>query len=167
MGMRSVHKPIRRREPCLTCHGVHDLGYGKLLADDNSSLCARCHDGPSLFLHQDKLEGCTFCHTAHASKLPTLMVVGADQPCRECHEELWEEDLHGEGKGDGKARSSGSRKNKGCFSCHQPHQSFEGQEVSKTCGECHRPNDEGMAFFHAGLPMEGTMGRPFRVPCRV
>ncbi len=143
IGMRSVHRPVRR-EPCLTCHLVHDAGFGKLLAEEQNTLCTRCHDGSTVYLHSDKLEGCSSCHTPHASKLPGLMIEGADQPCRECHEELWESELHGEDEGRGK----------GCFQCHQPHQPFEGQEVVKTCGECHARNSEALAFFHTKLPME-------------
>jgi predicted CXXCH cytochrome family protein len=137
---RSVHSPLRR-EPCQTCHLVHDEGLGKLLSEDAPELCDRCHEGPGLVLHPDKLGVCNDCHSPHASPLAGLIREGADAPCRQCHEELPRGELHAKGAG------------KGCFQCHNPHSVFDEQPVSETCGTCHRRNDEGFDFYHSKLPM--------------
>jgi len=90
---RSNHPLIDGQVSCIDCHrflnkGEPDFGHGA------SATCYTCHpgqSGPYLYEHEatssfsPEGEGCTACHTPHASINERLLKQPDDRLCQQCH----------------------------------------------------------------------------------
>lgn len=94
-GTAKSHKPFAARE-CGRCHEDHSSAHAGLLIDDETTLCAGCHDpGKSQKAHTDKgltTAGlpCSGCHDPHLSKQTGLLSPLVHEPvtaglCDACH----------------------------------------------------------------------------------
>lgn len=61
-----VHGPVAVSD-CLFCHHHHGTQYPKLLLDEPTAVCLRCHDRDDLIEgpHHDGNESCIKCHHGH------------------------------------------------------------------------------------------------------
>ncbi|MFB3916230.1 MAG: DmsE family decaheme c-type cytochrome [Terriglobales bacterium] len=99
-------KPFRHRVnegliKCTDCHNAHgstrDQGFirdRQLRSVPNQDLvCYKCHSdkrGPFVYEHEPvKVEGCTICHTPHASVYPRMLITArVNTLCLQCHEQI-------------------------------------------------------------------------------
>jgi len=99
-------KPFRHRVnegliKCTDCHNAHgstrDQGYirdRQLRSTPNQDLvCYKCHAdkrGPFVFEHEPvRTEGCTACHTPHASVYPRMLLTArVNTLCLQCHVQI-------------------------------------------------------------------------------
>jgi DmsE family decaheme c-type cytochrome len=99
-------KPFRHRVlegliKCTDCHNAHGTGRDSGLVRDrqlrsvpNQDLvCNKCHSdkrGPFVFEHEPvRTEGCTACHTPHASVYPRMLITArVNTLCLQCHEQI-------------------------------------------------------------------------------
>jgi len=109
---------ILARKNCLTCHEEGARSYAIPARD--SELCAKCHDPrpAAKFIHGPVAIGsCTICHDPHGQTNPALLVASGEALCFRCHTK--EDALRHLMV---PAASAAYQREKGCVSCHDPHQ---------------------------------------------
>ena len=85
------HKAVSEKKGCMNCHSPHSSAQENLIKTDSKELCLGCHNKSistpdkkisnikqllknSKVVHGAiELDGCTGCHTSHASKYPFLL----------------------------------------------------------------------------------------------
>ena len=206
-GLSSAHKgfPVKVKESgCLTCHNPHGSDRPGLvrnvLHEPYQNDCSECHkEGRAVGVEKclgchdemgEKLNaihnhqtsksgnGCTNCHSPHASDFDNLLRNKQDQLCRKCHTDTWAtyvdkphkhpdssicsscHDIHGSNevamlKGDGNAV---------CNACHETQGQFThpvGEGVIDprnsqimTCVSCHYPHG---TLYEYNLKLSGSM----------
>jgi len=80
---------------CSDCHNAHGtLRDRQVRSTPNQDLiCLKCHSdkrGPFVFEHEPvRVEGCTTCHTPHASVYPRMLLTARiNTLCLQCHEQI-------------------------------------------------------------------------------
>ncbi len=149
-----LHTPVKTGD-CSGCHNPHTSSHGKLLDDDPSRICSRCHGemAPKTAKSRHKVvaEGrCTACHDPHASANKWNLVKAGNDLCFGCHRDMEQAVT--------KARFKHSPVEKGCLTCHDPHASRESDHLVKNdvpglCLGCHRADKPAFAQRHADYPV--------------
>jgi predicted CXXCH cytochrome family protein len=106
------------RKDCFVCHQEQSRTYA--ISTDDATLCAKCHErrAAARFVHGPVAVGsCTVCHDPHGETNPALLVKSGDELCFQCHAES-EVLKHLVQSADG----ASFLREKGCTSCHDPHQ---------------------------------------------
>jgi len=77
------------------CHNPHTSDHGKLLAEDVSKICLKCHGGivpgKAKSVHKAVVEGnCVKCHDPHAAKYRNNLALDGNELCFSCHKGIAE-----------------------------------------------------------------------------
>jgi len=143
-GTTSRHAPAA--DNCTTCHDVSvtDDGTTVSLTASDPDLCLMCHDtfeaaagGTLESPHAAVLDGCTSCHSPHASDHESLLVASDNALCFSCHDVDETDDRH-----------QLPVRRSDCTGCHAPHGSdatamLAGRHqhppfAEGSCDGCHR-----------------------------
>jgi predicted CXXCH cytochrome family protein len=146
LGRNRIHWPVVDRIACLNCHRPHATRRPNLLAEDQKTLCGRCHpdaierQDKSLTKHEPVNDGeCTACHDPHAADPIALLSAPVPEVCGNCHD--WgKHSTHpmGEKVLDPRNKNLQVR----CLSCHRSHGTpFKGfthfDPKMDLCVQCH------------------------------
>ncbi len=150
-----VHTPVKSGE-CSDCHDPHTSSHGKLLSEDTSKVCFKCHEGvvPSnpKSSHKVVIEGnCVKCHDPHASNNKFVLLKAGNELCFSCHKNM--------GETLGKVKFKHSPVEKGCMNCHDPHGSGKAKYLLKDslvalCMSCHKTDRANFLKQHMNYPVE-------------
>jgi len=149
----SVHTPVKAGN-CSECHNPHTSSHGKLLYEDPSKICSKCHSmvpKNAVSTHKVVIEqNCTLCHDTHAAKYKYNLTQNGNALCFSCHPGL--------GDATKKAKFKHFPVEKGCLSCHDPHASVKSasllkDEVPSLCVTCHKPGTPAFAKRHMNYPV--------------
>ena len=137
---------IEQNEGCRNCHQAKFRQYegsihASLVADGN-------HAAPL----------CTDCHSAHAIKSLAVYEPLTGQPCKSCHENIFEayaRSVHGEARSSGNVIRASHIQAPICADCHRAHEITAvaaNDRLQSTCLSCH----EGVILAHQDwLPNAG------------
>lgn len=152
----SVHTPVKTGN-CSECHNPHTSSHGKLLYEDPSKICSKCHSvvpKNAVSAHKVVVEqNCTFCHDTHAAKYKYNLTKDGNELCFSCHTDL--------GDATKKAKFKHQPVGKGCLSCHNPHASAKSahllkDDVPPLCVNCHKTTTPAFAKRHMNYPVAKT-----------
>ncbi len=80
---------------CTDCHNAHGTLRDRQVRSvpNQDAICVKCHSdkrGPFVFEHEPvRVEGCTVCHTPHASVYPRMLLTARiNTLCLQCHEQI-------------------------------------------------------------------------------
>ncbi len=142
LSKKTTHAPFRLSNGCGACHGTHDGPARKAgLVAAQAELCRRCHaEARTARKHVHSViaqDGCTACHSPHASDRPDLLGDAPEALCEGCHDGMPAK--HGGLAVDGKR----------CLACHDPHTSAGPKLLRDVvhgampdCSSCHAPSAE-------------------------
>ena len=105
------------RKDCFVCHEREARSFA--IAGTDAALCGKCHDPrpPARYVHGPVAVGsCTVCHDPHGQTNPAFLVASGEALCFRCHTEA--DALKHLVSGN----SGEFLREKGCLSCHTPHQ---------------------------------------------
>jgi predicted CXXCH cytochrome family protein len=148
-----VHTPVKAGE-CSGCHNPHASSNGKLLVDNPSRICSRCHaviPEKAASVHSAIGKGqCTICHDPHSSNNKFVLLKSGNKLCFTCHGSM-------EGPVE-KARFKHAPVVKDCLNCHNPHASEKfalllKDAVPSLCVKCHKTNAPLFAKQHMNYPV--------------
>ncbi|WP_457618284.1 cytochrome c3 family protein [Lutibacter sp.] len=135
----NLHSPYKDRN-CESCHDRDNMGKTKLPIPE---LCNQCHtDFSQKFetLHGPVASNnCILCHSAHQSKLKSLLVEPEKKLCFSCHDskQVSENTIHK------------NIKNTSCTQCHNPHGGRNNMSLqSESCYNCHNNYRKEYKFLH-------------------
>jgi nitrate/TMAO reductase-like tetraheme cytochrome c subunit len=137
---------VLQNQSCRNCHAANFEQYegsihARLIADGNQAapLCADCH-------------------SAHAIKSLAVYEPLAGQPCKTCHERIFEaysQSVHSEARASGNVIPAGDIRAPICTDCHRAHKIAAvaaSERLQSTCLSCH----EGVGLAHRDwLPNAG------------
>jgi predicted CXXCH cytochrome family protein len=139
-----VHGPVAVGA-CIVCHQPHSSEQPKLLVQDPRSLCLTCHSevvaaassGQSgVHMHGALEQGCTRCHSPHASDHKFQLHKAAPELCMQCHQDKFSQMI-----GTSKVVHGAVTQEGGCSVCHEPHSSklpsLQRNTQPKICLDCH------------------------------
>lgn len=147
---------------CESCHGPASkhlenpdvqVKWSALSADEQTSVCAQCHQGGSRFSfasgpHRSADVSCTSCHTVMAAKSDRALLTraGTTETCYACHADQRAQMS--------KASHHPVREGRmDCSSCHNPHGSGENlmrqASLNETCYSCHAEKRGPFVWEHA------------------
>jgi len=149
-----VHTPVKNGE-CSECHDPHTSPHGKLLSEDTSKVCFKCHEDvvpqKAKSAHKIAMEGnCVKCHDAHGSNHKNNLLKAGNELCFSCHKKL--------GDTVAKVKFQHNPLQKGCLNCHDPHGSTKADHLLKNnlvalCAECHKPDSATFTKQHMNYPV--------------
>jgi DmsE family decaheme c-type cytochrome len=149
-----VHTPVKTGQ-CVGCHDPHTSSHGKMLSQETSTICIKCHKAllpdNAKSTHKVVVEGnCVKCHDPHASDYKDNLVKSGNSLCFGCHKAM--------GERIGKAKFKHSPVEKGCTNCHDPHASSKADHllannIVALCTKCHKTNSPNFEKQHMGYPM--------------
>lgn len=163
---------------CESCHGpasLHTkegdsskiLSFGKLVPDQASAICLKCHSSDSLMEwhgneHAINDVACTDCHKIHETGKPLKKALKMAEPdlCYSCHQEYQAKanfpshhpikegkmvcsSCHQSHGSTARGLKTDERPNDVCYNCHARHQGpfvFEHSPVQEDCNICHDPH---------------------------
>jgi len=122
---------VLQNQSCRNCHAAKFNQYegsihASLVADGN-------HAAPL----------CTDCHSAHAVKSLAMYELLAGQPCKTCHEDIFDayaQSVHGEARANGNVIQAGHIQAPICADCHRAHEInavAASDRLQLTCLGCH------------------------------
>jgi predicted CXXCH cytochrome family protein len=149
-----LHTPVRTGE-CSGCHSPHASSHAKLLADDVTKVCYRCHQtmipDNAKSAHKVVVEGgCVKCHDPHSADSKFNLLKTGNELCYGCHKAM--------GEAIEKARFKHAPVTKGCTGCHNPHGSAKAgyllsDEVPDLCVKCHKTDTPSFTKQHMNYPV--------------
>ena len=150
-----VHTPVKTEE-CSECHNPHTSSHGKLLGEDASRICYKCHEAivskNPKSSHKIVVEGhCVKCHDPHASNHKFNLLKTGNELCFDCHKSV--------GNAIAKVKFKHNPVEKGCINCHDPHASDKANHLLKNgltalCVNCHKTDRPNFAKQHMNYPVE-------------
>jgi len=149
-----VHTPVKTGQ-CTGCHDPHTSSHGKLLEDDPSKICLKCHGAvipeKARSVHKVVLEGnCVKCHDPHGAANKSNLLKAGNALCFDCHKEM--------GAKLDKVKFKHNPVERGCVTCHDPHASVKSDHLLRSdttalCLGCHKASNPIFAKQHMGYPV--------------
>lgn len=137
---------VEKNQSCRACHAAKFKQYEGSI---HASLVAEGNDAAPL---------CSDCHNAHAIKPMAIYEPITGQPCKNCHENIFEayaESVHGQARANGNVIRPSHIQAPICADCHQSHEITAvaaSDRLKATCLSCH----DGASVAHeAWLPNAG------------
>ncbi len=137
---------VEKNQSCRNCHAAKFQQYESSI---HASLVADGNDAAPL---------CTDCHSAHAVKSLAAYEPLTGQPCKTCHENIFEayaQSVHGEARANGNVIRGSHIQAPICADCHRAHEITAvaaNDRLQSTCLSCH----EGASQAHQDwLPNAG------------
>jgi len=129
---------VEQNQSCRNCHAANFEQYEGSI---HASLVADGNDAAPL---------CTDCHTAHATKSLAVYEPLTGEPCKTCHENIFEayaQSVHGVARTDGNVIRASHIQAPICADCHRAHEITAvaaSDRLQSICLDCH----EGASLAH-------------------